>query len=164
MNLKRGKVLVGAVVAISMGSFAVPFCANATAFTGTTAPRTPYIQIAEEEHIELKEKTENKVNELGEKTENKMNEMGEKTEDKAHELKSDAVAVPNAVHAEHEEHEAHEAREATSEASEPGEEHGGIRHEVKEKTERHVDEMGHEVKGAANAVESEHEAHEMNDR
>jgi len=150
MNLKRGKVLVGAVVAISMGSFAVPFCANATAFTGTTAPRIPYIQIAEEEHIELKEKTENKVNELG-----------EKTEDKAHELKSDAVAVPNAVHAEHEEH---EARESASEASEPGEEHGGVRHTAKEKAERHVDEMGHEVKGAANAVESEHEAHEMNDR
>ncbi len=161
MNLKRGKVLVGAVVAISMGSFAVPFCANATAFTGTTAPRIPYIQIAEEEHIELKEKTENKVNELGEKTENKANEIGERTEDKAHELKSDAVAVPNAVHAEHEEH---EAREATSKVSEPGEEHGGVRHEVKEKAERHVDEMGHEVKGAANAVESEHEAHEMNDR
>src|SRR6266481_6894664 len=159
MNLKRGKVLVGAVVAISMGSFAVPF-ANATAFTGTTAPRTPYIQIAEEEHIELKEKTEDKVNALGEKTENKVNETGEKTEDKAHELKSDAVAVPNAVHAEHEEH---EAREAASEASEPGEEHGGIRHDIKEKTERHVDEMGHEMKGAANAVESEHEAHEMND-
>ena len=145
MDLKRGKVLVGAVVAISMGSFAVPFCANATAFTGTTAPRTPYIQIAEEEHIELKEKTENKVNEIG-----------ERTEDKAHELKSDAVAVPNAVHAEHEEHEAAEAS--------MGEEHGGVRHEVKEKAERHVDEMGHEIKGAANAVESEHEAHEMNDR
>jgi len=163
MNLKRGKVLVGAVVAISMGSFAVPFCANAAAFTGTTAPRqdSRFIQIAEEEHIELKEKTENKVNELGEKTENKANEIGERTEDKAHELKSDAVAVPNAVHAEHEEH---EAREAASEASEPGEEHGGVRHEVKEKAERHVDEMGHEVKGAANAVESEHEAHEMNDR
>src|SRR5882672_255256 len=150
MNLKRGKVLVGAVVAISMGSFAVPFCANATAFTGTTAPRTPYIQIAEEEHIELKEKTEKKANEIG-----------ERTEDKAHELKSDAVAVPNAVH---EEHEAHEAREATTEASEPGEEHRGIRHEVKQKTEPHVDQIGHEVKGAANAVESQHEAHEMNDR
>jgi hypothetical protein len=161
MDLKRGKVLVGAVVAISMGFFAVPFCANATAFTGTTAPRTPYIQVAEEEHTEIKEKTENKVNELGEKTEDKANEIGERTEDKAHELKSDAVAVPNAVHAEHEEH---EAREAASEASEPGEEHGGIRHEVKEKTESHVDEMGHEVKGAANTVESEHEAHELNDR
>jgi hypothetical protein len=110
VDLKRGKVLVGAVVAISMGSFAVPFYANATAFTGTPAPRSPFIQIAEEEHIELKEKTEDKVDALGEKTENKMNEIGEKTEDKAHELKSDAVAVPNAVHAEHEEHEAPRGR------------------------------------------------------
>ena len=156
MDLKRGKVLVGAVVAVTMGAFAVPFCSNATASTGTTTPRqdgyqaSQLMQLAEEEHIELKEKTETKVNELG-----------EKTEDKAHELKSDATAGANAVHAEHEEH---EAREATSEANEPEEEHGGIGHEVKEKTERHVDEMGHEVKGAANAVESEHEAHEMNDR
>jgi hypothetical protein len=162
MDLKRGKVLVGAVVAVTMGAFAVPFCSNATASTGTSAPRqdSKLIQLAEEEHYELKEKTENKVNALGEKTESKVNELGEKTEDKAHELKSDAVAVPNAVHAEHEEHEAHEAVEA----SEPSEEHGSMRHEMKEKTERHVDEMGHEVKGAANAVESEHEAHEMNDR
>ncbi len=152
MDLKRGKVLVGAVVAVTMGAFAVPFCSNATASTGTTTPRqdgyqaSQLMQLAEEEHIELKEKTETKVNELG-----------EKTEDKAHELKSDAVAVPNAVHAEHEEHEA-------VEASEPSEEHGGIRHQVKEKAERRVDEMGNDVKGAANAVESEHEAHEMNDR
>jgi hypothetical protein len=156
MDLKRGKILVGAVVAVTISSFAVPFCANATAFTGSPAPRTPYIQIAEEEHIELEKKTEDKVNALGEKTENKVNEMGERTEDKAHELKSDAVAIPNAVHAEHEEHGAAEAS--------MGEEHGGVRHELKEKAERHVDEMGHEIKGAANAVESEHEAHEMNDR
>src|SRR6266852_6290655 len=141
MDLKRGKVLVGAVVAVTMGAFAVPFCSNATASTGTTTPRqdgyqaSQLMQLAEEEHIELKEKTETKVNELG-----------EKTEDKAHELKSDAVAVPNAVHAEHEEHEA-------VEASEPSEEHGGIRHQVKEKAERRVDEMGNDVKGAANAVE-----------
>src|SRR6266852_8301842 len=137
MDLKRGKVLVGAVVAVAMGAFAVPFCSNTTASTGTTTPRQSghLMQLAEEEHIELKEKTETKVNELG-----------EKTEDKAHELKSDAVAVPNAVHAEHEEHEA-------VEASEPSEEHGGIRHQVKEKAERRVDEMGNDVKGAANAVE-----------
>ena len=163
MDLKRGKVLVGAVVAVTMGAFAVPFSSNASVPTGTTTPHqdSRFIQIAEEEHTELKEKTESKVNELGEKTENKANELGEKTEDKAHELKSDATAGANAVHAEHEEH---EAREATSEANEPEEEHGGMRHEMKEKAERHVDEMGHEVKGAANAVESEHEAHEMKDR
>ena len=158
MDLKRGKILVGAVVAAAMGSFAVPFCANATALTGTNAPRpeSRFIQIAEEEHYELKEKTENKVSALGEKTETKVNELGERTEDKAHELKNDAVAVPNAVHAEHEEHEA-------VEASSP-EEHSGVRHEMKESAESHVDEMGHEIKGATNAVKSEHEEHEMNDR
>ena len=149
MDRKRGKVLVGAVVAVTMGAFAVPFCANASIPTGTTTPHqnSRFIQIAEEEHTELKEKTENKVTELGDKTEDKANEIGERTEDKAHELKSDAVAVPNAVH---EEHEAHEA----AEANEP-EEHTGMRHEMKEKAERHVDEMGHEVNGAA---------HEINDR
>jgi hypothetical protein len=162
MDRKRGKVLVGAVVAVTMGAFAVPFCANASVSTGTTTPRqnSGLIQLAEEEHTEIKEKTEAKVNQLGEKTENKANEMGERTEDKAHELKSDAVAVPNAVHEEHEEHEA-------AEASAP-EEHGGMRHEMKENAENHADEMGHEVKGAANAVKSEHEEHEaremMNDR
>ena len=161
MDRKRGKVLVGAVVAVTMGAFAVPFCANASVPNGTTTPlqNSPFIQIAEEEHTELKERTENKVTELGDKAENKVDEMGERTEDKAHELKNDAVAVPNAVH---EEHEAHEAAEANS-----PEEHTGMRHEMKESAERHVDEMGHEVKGAANAVESEHEeheAHEMNDR
>jgi len=161
MDRKSGKLLVGAVVAVAMGAFAVPFSSNASVPTGTTTPRqdSKFIQIAEEEHTELKEKTETKVNELGDKTENKVNEMGERTEDKAHELKSDAVAVPNAVSEEHEEHEA-------AEANSP-EEHTSMRHEMKEKAERHVDEMGHEVKGAANAVESEHaehEAHEMNDR
>ena len=158
MDRKRGKVLIGAVVAVTMGSFAVPFCANATAFTRTTTPRldSRFIQIAEEEHTELKEKTEAKVNELGEKTENKAVELGERTEDKAHELKNDAVAVPNAVHAEHEEHEAVEANSPEGDS--------GLRHEMKEDAERHVDEMGHEIKGAANTVKSEHEEHEMNDR
>ena len=150
MDRKRGKVLVGAVVAVTMGAFAVPFCSNASAAPGTATPPQDrkLIQLAEEEHYELKEQTENKVNALG-----------ERAEDKAHELRNDAVAVPNAVHAEHEEHEA-------VEASSP-EEHSGMRHEMKEKAESHVDEMGHEVKGAANSVTSEHEEHEareMNDR
>jgi hypothetical protein len=136
MDLKLGKVLVGAVVAASVGSFAIPFCPNATASTGIAAPRqlSSYVQLADEEHHELKEKTENKVDEL----------------------KGDAAAVPNAVEAEHEEHEANEATE--------NEEHGSLRHRAKEKAERHVDEMGSDVKAGANAVESEHEAHEMNDR
>src|SRR5690242_4476454 len=132
MDRKRGKLLVGAVVAAAMGAFAVPFSSNASIPTGTTTPRqsSQLIQLAEEEHTELKEKTENKVTELGDKTADKANEIGEKTEDKAHELKSDAVAVPNAVH---EEHEAHEAAEANS-----PEEHNGMGHEMKEKAERHV--------------------------
>ena len=143
MDRKRGKVLVGAVVAVTMGAFAVPFSSNASVPTGTTTPHqnSQLIQLAEEEHTELKEKIENTVNAVGEKTENKANEIGERTEDKAHEFKGEAAAGANEA-----------------------EEHGGMRHEMKEKAERHVDEMGHEAKGAANAVENEHEAHEMNDR
>src|SRR5712672_2591071 len=116
MDLKRGKVFVGAVVAVTMGAFAVPFCSNAIASTGTTTPRqsSQLMQLAEEEHTELKEKTE----------------------DKAHELKSDAAAGANAVRSEHEEHEAAEANGANE-----AEEHGVMRHEMKEKAERHVDEM-----------------------
>jgi len=144
MHLKLGKVLVGAVVAASVGSFAIPFCPNAAASTGTAAPRqsSPYVQYADEEHHELKEKTENKVDEL----------------------KGDAAAVPNAVEAEHEEHEAREANDSDATDNDAEEHHGGLRHRAKEKAERHVDEMGNDVKAGANAVESEHGAHEMNDR
>jgi len=61
----------------------------------TAAPRqdSQLVQYAQEEHHELKEKTESKVDEL----------------------KGDAAAVPNAVEAEHEEHAANEANDTGAE-------------------------------------------------
>jgi hypothetical protein len=65
MDMKRGKLFVGAVVAISLGSFAVPFGSIASASTGTgSAPQASrYIQLAQAEQSETEEKTERKVTE-----------------------------------------------------------------------------------------------------
>ena len=145
MASKLGKVLVGAFASVTVGTFAIPSFANATASTGTSAPRhdTQLVQYAQEEHHEFEEKTENKVDEL----------------------KGDATAVPGAVK---EEHERHEANEAT-ESNDPNdtlqeEEHHGLRHRVGQKAKRHVDELGNEMKSAGNAAESEHEEHELNEK
>ena len=67
MELKRGKLFAGAIVAISLGTFAVPF---ASASNGT-APRpqaNSFIQLAQEEHQEVEEKSEHKVTETNENT------------------------------------------------------------------------------------------------
>jgi hypothetical protein len=95
MALTIGKVLVGAFASVAVGTLAISFCANAAASTGTGAPRqdSQLVQYAQEEHHELKEKTESKVDEL----------------------KGDAAAVPNAVEAEHEEHAANEANDTGAE-------------------------------------------------
>jgi hypothetical protein len=64
MDMKRGKVLVGALVAMSLGSFAVPF---AGASTGPLIGSRPthnasrYVQLAQEEQSsEVEQKTERK--------------------------------------------------------------------------------------------------------
>ncbi|MGA9722151.1 MAG: hypothetical protein WBQ86_06855, partial [Candidatus Binatus sp.] len=75
MDLKRGKVFVGAVVAISLGSFAMPFTSIAGASTGpsTGIVRSNqdgggFIQLAQEEHQEVEEKSEHKVTESNDST------------------------------------------------------------------------------------------------
>ena len=68
MDLKRGNLFAGAIVAISLGTFAVPF---ASASTGTARPRpqaNSFIQLAQEEHQEVEEKSEHKVTETNENT------------------------------------------------------------------------------------------------
>jgi hypothetical protein len=68
MELKRGNLFAGAIVAISLGTFAVPF---ASASTGTARPRpqaNSFIQLAQEEHQEVEEKSEHKVTETNENT------------------------------------------------------------------------------------------------
>jgi hypothetical protein len=146
MASKLGRVLIGAFASATLSTFALPFVSNATASTGTSAPRhdTQLVQYAQEEHHEFEEKTENKVDEL----------------------KGDAAAVPDAVK---EEHERHEANEAATEPNDPNdtlhqEEHHGLRHRAGEKAKRHVDGLGNEMKSAGNAAESEHETNEMNEK
>jgi len=68
MDLKRGNLFAGAIVALSLGTFAVPF---ASASTGTAQSRpqaNSFIQLAQEEHQEVEEKTEHKVTETNENT------------------------------------------------------------------------------------------------
>jgi hypothetical protein len=68
MDLKRGNLFAGAIVAISLGTFAVPF---ASASTGTAQSRpqaNSFIQLAQEEHQEVEEKSEHKVTETNENT------------------------------------------------------------------------------------------------
>ena len=65
MDMKRGKVFVGAVVAISLGSFAVPFgsIANASTGSGSAPQASRFVQLAQAEQSETEEKTERKVTE-----------------------------------------------------------------------------------------------------
>ena len=66
MELKRGNLFAGAIVAISLGTFAVPF---ASASTGTARPRpqaNSAIQLAQEEHQEVEERSEHTVTETNE--------------------------------------------------------------------------------------------------
>jgi hypothetical protein len=75
MDLKRGKILVGAVVAVSLASFAMPFGSIAGASTGPSSGivRSNHdagrvIQLAAEESQEVEEKSEHKVTESSDST------------------------------------------------------------------------------------------------
>ena len=67
MNLKYGKALVGALAAVTLSAFAVPFGATASASTGTTITRndaSSAMQIAQVEQQETEEKPEQKTKEI----------------------------------------------------------------------------------------------------
>ena len=67
MKLKYGKALVGALAAVTLSAFAVPFGATAPASTGTTITRndaSSAMQIAQVEQQETEEKTEQKTKEI----------------------------------------------------------------------------------------------------
>ena len=64
MNLKYGKALVGALAAVTLSAFTVPFGATASASTGTTITRndaSSAMQLAQVEQQETAEKTEQKT-------------------------------------------------------------------------------------------------------
>ncbi len=68
MDLKYGKALVGAIAAVTVSAFSVPFCANASASTGTMITRHDAgsaIQLAQAEQEESVEKrSEEKTKEV----------------------------------------------------------------------------------------------------
>jgi hypothetical protein len=76
MELKRGNLFAGAIVAISLGTFAVPF-ASASTGTGRTRPQAnSFIQLAQEEHQELAQEEHQEVEE---KSEHKVTETNDTT-------------------------------------------------------------------------------------
>jgi hypothetical protein len=130
MNFKYGKTVVGALAAVTLSAFAVPFCATATASTGTMISRndaSPAIQIAQVEQQETEEKTEHKTTEVQSGAEvaapvapgaveqrheerkttesvNSDNGMDGTSERRENEMSNDSKMAPGSVEREHEEH------------------------------------------------------------
>ena len=139
MDSKRGKTLVGAIVAMTVSTFAVPFGSIAGASTGTqiTRPDAGQMQLAEEEHSEVEEKTEQKTKEVQSGT----------TVVPAPVVV--APVVPGAV----EKHE--ESKTTETEHAENG---------ISGSEEHHEKEMSDEAKSVPGAVEKEHEEHETKEK
>ena len=141
MDFKYGKALVGALAAVTVGTFTVPFCATATASTGTTITRhdaSPAIQLAQVEQQETEEKTEHKTKEV---------QSGVEV---APAPVVAAPVVPGAVEQKHE-----ESRTTETVNSENG---------MSGTSERHENEMSNDAKMAPGAVEREHEEHETHEK
>jgi hypothetical protein len=139
MNLKYGKALVGALAAVTLSAFTVPFGTTASASTGTTITRndaSSAIQLAQVEQQETEEKTEHKTKEV---------------QGGAEVVPGPAVSapvVPGAVEQRHEE-------SKTTERSEDG---------MSGTSERHENEMSNDAKMAPGATEREHEEHETHEK
>ena len=141
MNLKYGKALVGALAAVSLSALTVPFCAAASASTGTTVSRndaSSAIQIAQVEQQETEEKTEQKTKEI----------HGD-----AAVVPGPVVAVPvvpGAVEQKHEESKTTETVHAENGLS-------GT-------SERRENEISNDAKMAPGSVERQHEEHETHEK
>jgi hypothetical protein len=143
MDSKRGKTLVGAIVAMTVSTFAVPFGSIAGASTGSQITRADAgaMQIAEEEHHEVEEKTEQKTKEVQSGT----------TVVPAPVVVAPVVPVaPGAVEEKHE-----ESKTTETEHAENG---------IAGSEEHHEKEMSHEAKSVPGAMESEHEEHETKEK
>ena len=137
MSLKYGKALVGALAAVTLSAFAVPFGATANASTGTTVSRnnaSSAIQLAQVEQQETEEKTEHKTKEV---------QGGVEV---APAPVVAAPVVPGAVEQKHEE-------SKTTETVNSDNGMGGT-------SERHENEMSNDSKMAPGSMEREHEEHQ----
>jgi hypothetical protein len=141
LDMKYGKTLVGALAAVTLSAFTVPFCATASASTGTTITRnaaSSSIQLAQVEQQETEEKTEHKTKEI---------------QGGAEVVPGPAVSapvVPGAVEQKRE-----ESKTTERVHSEDG---------MSGTSERHENEMSNDAKVAPGAVEREHEEHETHEK
>ena len=138
MSLKYGKALVGAVAAVTVSTFTVPFCATANASTGTTITRndaSSAMQLAQVEQQETEEKAEQKTKEV---------QGGAEVIPPGPAVA--APVVPGAVEQKHEE-------SKTTETVNSNNGMGGT-------SERHENEMSNDSKMAPGSMEREHEEHQ----
>jgi hypothetical protein len=138
MDSKRGKTLVGALVAVTVSTFAIPFGSIAASSTGTQITRHDAgtaVQLAQVEQQETEEKTEQKTKEV---------------QGGAEVVPAPVVVAPCAVEQRHE-----ERKTTESEHSDNG---------LSGTSERHENEMSSDAKSAPGAVESEHEEHETKEK
>ena len=141
MSLKYGKALVGALAAVTLSAFTVPFGATANASTGTTVSRnhaSSAIQLAQVEQQETEEKTEHKTKEV---------QGGVEV---APAPVVAAPVVPGAVEQKHEE-------SKTTETVNSDNGMGGS-------SERRENEISNDAKMAPGSVEREHEEHETHEK
>jgi hypothetical protein len=153
MDLKRGKIFISAVAAISLGSFAMPFGSIAGASTGSSTEIVRsnqdgggIIQLAQEEHQEVEEQSEHKVTESNGSTVAPGSTVV---------APGTTVIVP-------------ENRVVTPDTAERHTERKSVDKEkdvnvlgMHKKTERHVDESNSNAQ-SDNGATAEHEEHEMN--
>ena len=141
MDSKRGKTLVGALVAVTVSTFAIPFGSIAAASIGTQITRHDAgraIQLAQVEQQETEEKTEQKTKEV---------------QGGAEVVPAPVVVAPVAPGAVEQRHE--ERKTTETEHSDNG---------LSGTSERRENEMSSDAKSAPGAVESEHEEHETKEK
>jgi hypothetical protein len=140
VNLKYGKAFVGALAAVTLSAFTVPFGATASASTGTTISLTDAsaMQLAQVEQQETEEKTEQKIKEIHGGAEVAPGPVVA------------APVVPGAVEQKHE-----ESKTTETVNSENG---------MGATSERHENEMSNDAKMAPGSVEREHEEHQTHEK
>jgi hypothetical protein len=150
MDLKYGKALVGALAALTVSTFTVPFCSNASASTGTMITRHDAgsaIQLAQAEQEEsVEKKTEEKTKEVQSGTETA---PGTVTVAPAPVVVAPAAPAPEVSGEVEKKHE--ESKTTESEHSENG---------VSGTSERHEGEMSSDTKAVPGAMEQESEREE----
>jgi|HubBroStandDraft_4_1064222.scaffolds.fasta_scaffold257784_1 hypothetical protein len=154
MDLKFGKALVGAIAAVTVSTFTVPFCSSASASTGTMITRHDggsAIQLAQVEQQEsVEKKSEVKTKEVQTGTEAA---PGTVTVAPGSVVVAPAAPAPEVSGEVEQKHE--ERKTTETEHSENG---------VTGTEERREHEMSSDAKAVPGMVEKEHEEHETKEK